>query len=253
MNFRNIKITFLVSATLYLNLQTQAHSAPAPLESDLSQKVVDPTASLTTFGIKYNHIEGFHGSGSESANLVQIQPVIPFEAFGVPNILRITATGTLDGPRGSGFNDIAVFNLFIINESWGRWGFGPVMDFIHDPVPGGDSFTAGPAIGAVLNQAKWTYGMFSQNFFGSNTELSSIQPVVAYQLGGGYSLSAGEAQFTYDWGSGQWVNLPVGLALNKVTEIHGQPIKLSVNPEYNFSDVYGTSQFTIRFGVSLIF
>jgi hypothetical protein len=250
MKLRITKISLLGLALLSPLLQAQASS---PKASDLSQKVVDPTASLMTFGFKYNHIDGFHGNSSESANLVQIQPVIPFQAFGVPNILRITATGTIDGPGRSGFNDVAVFNLFIINEAWGRWGFGPVMDFIHDPAPGGDSFTAGPAIGAVLNQGKWTYGAFNQNFIGSNTELSSIQPVIAYQLGDGYSLSAGEAQFTYDWRSRQWVNLPVGLALNKVMEVHGQPIKLSVNPEYNFSDVHGTAQFTIRFGVSLIF
>ena len=79
-----------------------------------------------TFGLKYNYIKGFRRNSSEFANLLQFQPVIPFEAFGVPNILRITATGTIDRPGGFGFNDVAVFNLFVINERWGRWGFRPV-------------------------------------------------------------------------------------------------------------------------------
>ncbi len=253
MKFRLTTISLLVGISLAPLAHAQTPSAPGPDQSDLSSKVVDPTASLMTLGFKWNHVSGFHGNSDESANQLQIQPAIPYEAFGVSNILRITATGTIDGPRGSGFNDVAIFNLFVINESWGRWGFGPVVDFIHNPLPGGDNFTAGPAIGAVLSHEKWTYGIFNQNFIGSNTELSSIQPVLAYQLGNGYSLSAGDAQITYDWNSSQWVNLPVGVALNKVTTIHGQPLKLSINPEYNFRDVPGTSQFTLRFGVSLIF
>lgn len=253
MSLRIKTLSILTGCLLPPLLHAQTTSPNGSDQSDLSNKVVDPTASLMTLGFKLNHTAGFHGNSDESANQLQIQPAIPYQAFGVSNILRITATGTIDGPRGSGFNDVAIFNLFVINETWGRWGFGPVVDFIHDPLPGGDHFTAGPAIGAVLSHEKWTYGIFNQNFIGSNTELSSIQPVLAYQLGNGYSLSAGDAQITYDWKSSQWVNLPVGVALNKVATIHGQPLKLSINPEYNFSDVRGTPQFTVRLGVAMIF
>jgi hypothetical protein len=246
-------IPLLLLVLLQPPLQAQTARPAAPDANDLSRKVVDPTASLKTFGFRFIHVDGYYGNGDESANQVQFQPVIPFEAFGVSNILRITATQTLDGPRDSGFNDVSIFNLFIISEDWGRWGFGPVVDFISERPPGGDSFTAGPALGAVLTQGKWTYGIFNQNFIGSETELSSLQPVIGYQLGNGYSLSAGDAQFTYDWKSGQWVNLPLGASLNKVTEVGGLPIKLSINPEYNFRDLEGTGQFTVRFGLSLIF
>jgi len=248
-------LTATLSVLILIPSALHAQTAPpaGPDNNELSRKVVDPTASLMTLGFRLIHVDGYHGNEDESANLVQVQPVIPFEAFGVPNILRITATSTLDGPGDTGFNDVSIFNLFVINESWGRWAFGPVVDFISERPPGGDSFTAGPAIGAVLSKGKWTYGIFNQNFIGSETELSSLQPVIGYQLGNGYSLSAGDAQFTYDWKGGQWVNLPLGVSLNKVTEISGQPLKLSINPEYNFRDIQGTSQFTLRFGLSLIF
>lgn len=253
MKLRFPTIPLLLLVLLQPLLHAQTPSPAGPDNNDLSRKVVDPTASLKTFGFRFIHVDGYHGNEDESANLVQFQPVIPFEAFGVPNILRITATGTLDGPGDSGFNDVSIFNLFVINESWGRWAFGPVVDLISERPPGGDSFTAGPAIGAVLSKGKWTYGIFNQNFFGSETELSSLQPVIGYQLGNGYSLSAGDAQFTYDWKGGQWVNLPLGVSLNKVTEISGQSLKLSINPEYNFRDIDGASKFTLRFGLSLIF
>lgn len=248
-----LTIKLFVLALLPSALHAQTDPLEGPDNNDLSRKVVDPTASLMTFGFRLNHVEGYHGNEDESANLVQLQPVIPFEAFGVPNILRVTATSTLDGPGDSGFNDVAIFNLVVINESWGRWAFGPVVDFISERPSGGDSFTAGPAIGAVLTEGKWTYGIFNQNFIGNETELSSLQPVIGYQLGNGYSLSAGDAQFTYDWKSGQWVNLPLGVSLNKVTDVGGRPIKLSINPEYNFRDLEGASRFTVRLGVSLIF
>lgn len=253
MPFQLTTLSLLVGALLAPLAHAQTPSAPDSDQGDLSRQVVDPTASLMTLGLKLNHIDRFRGLGNESASQIQLQPVIPFEGFGVPNILRITGTYNLDGPRGSGLNDIALFNLFVINEPWGRWGFGPVMDFINDPLPGGDDFTVGPAIGAVLGQGKWTYGIFNQNFFGSNTGLSSIQPVLAYQLGDGYSLSAGDSQITYDWERSEWVNLPLGVALNKVTQVGGQPMKLSINPEYNFRDIQGSSEFTLRFGLSFIF
>ncbi len=253
MNTRFLTTPLFVLALLPSALQAQTAPPAGPDNSDLSRKVVDPTASLMTFGFRFIHVDGYHGNGDESANQIQFQPVIPFEAFGVPNILRITATSTLDGPGDSGFNDVSIFNLFVINESWGRWAFGPVVDFISERPPGGDSFTAGPAVGAVLSKGKWTYGIFNQNFIGSETELSSLQPVIGYQLGNGYSLSAGDAQFTYDWKGGQWVNLPLGVSLNKVMEVGGQPLKLSINPEYNFSDIESSSQFTVRCGLSLIF
>jgi len=255
---KTMKIHYTIISLLLLGLlpsllHAQTASLPGADSDALSRKVVNPTASLMTIGFRLNHIEGFYGNEDESATLIQFQPVIPFEFLGVPNILRITATSTLDGPGGSGFNDVALFNLFVIDKPWGRWAFGPVLDIINNPPPGGDNVTAGPAIGTVLSKKKWTYGVFNQNFFGSETALSSIQPVIGYQLGGGYSLSAGDAQFTYDWDSSQWVNLPVGVSLNKVMDVIGQPLKMSINPEYNFRDIEGAGQFTIRFGLSLIF
>lgn len=255
MNSSYFVIPGLVLAWALPPAAARAQTTPpaAPDRGELSRKIVDPTASLKTFGFRWNHTEGYHGNSGESANQIQFQPVIPFEAFGVPNILRLTATGTLDGPGDAGINDVSVFNLFVINESWGRWAFGPVLDFVIDPLPGGDRVTAGPAVGAVASQGKWTFGLFNQNFLGSDTRLSSLQPVVGYQLGGGYSLSAGDAQFTYDWNSGQWVNLPLGISLNKVSALGGVPVKYSINPEYNFREVRGTSQFTVRCGISLIF
>lgn len=36
-------------------------------------------------------------------------------------------------------------------------------------------------------------------------------------------------------------------------KVPGKLISLSINPEYNFRDLEGTGQFTVRFGLSLIF
>jgi hypothetical protein len=42
-------------------------------------------------------------------------------------------------------------------------------------------------------------GAFSQNLFAAHVGISQIHPVITYQLGHGWALSAGDAQFTYDW------------------------------------------------------
>jgi hypothetical protein len=103
-----------------------------------------------------------------------------------------------------------------------------------------------------MNRGPWTLGLFNQNLFGSSTAISSIQPVVAYQLGKGWALSSGEAQFTMDWKRGRLVNLPVGVALSKVGSIGGQAMKVSVNPEYNVLSVSGAPDFSIRATFTLL-
>lgn len=214
----------------------------------LAQKAADPTAPLMTFNFKYAAI-GLQDT-PQDVHALQFQPAIPFQAFGISNILRSTVTFETAGPAGARLADVTIFDLAVFDASWGRWGLGPVMQIRGGDTPG--PFSIGPAIGFVINKGRWTFGLFNQNLFGSSTAISSIQPVLAYQLGDGWALSSGDAQITMDWKRGRFVNLPLGGQLSKVTNLGSQPVKFSINPEYNVLSVSGAPDFSIRFGFTLL-
>jgi len=95
-------------------------------------------------------------------------------------------------------------------------------------------------------------GAFNQNLFGSGIAISQLQPIIAYQLGHGWAVSAGDLQFTYDWNAGRFLSFPIGAQIGVVTPVAGQPFRFSLNPQYNFADVTGTERFKVVLTVALL-
>jgi hypothetical protein len=111
----------------------------------------------------------------------------------------------------------------------------------------------GPAIGAVKPVSKrLLVGAFNQNLFAAHTGISQIQPVITYQLGHGWALSAGDAQFTYDWERDEWTHVPLGIQIGVVRVVAKQPFRFSVNPQWNFKNITGTVKLRVVFGITLL-
>ena len=200
-------------------------------------------------------VGGYHGTQPElddTRSELKLQSAIPFDVFAQPNILRITLPYQLDGRGDEGLGDVSIFDLVVIPEARGRWGVGPVVTLATaDAAP--DDIVAGPAIGGVYQHSKkLSFGLFSQNVFGGDTGISQLQPIVAYQLGDGWSLSAGDLQFTYDWESDRWVNLPIGCQLGKVSMLSGQPVRYALNPQYNLKDDVGLEEWKVSVTFALL-
>jgi hypothetical protein len=106
----------------------------------------------------------------------------------------------------------------------------------------------------VVNLSKkLKVGLFSQNLLAGDTAISQLQPVLAYQLGNGWSLSAGDLQFIYDWEASQWLSAPVGFQLGKVTKFGSQPVRLAANPQYNLIDREGLNEWSLTFTFTALF
>ena len=180
-----------------------------------SSKATDPTASLMALNFQstWNNYHGDLPGNADDTWEFAFRPVIPFTFLEHPNIFRATIPFQTGGRGEEGFEAITLFDLFMTNESWGRWGIGPVMSFdTTGDAP--NEFVIGPAFGGVWKVNKQlSLGMFSQNVFASDTAVTQLQPVIAYQLGEGWSVSAGDLQITYDWEASRWVNLPVGIQI----------------------------------------
>ena len=80
-----------------------------------------------------------------------------------------------------------------------------------------------------------------------------IQPVIAWQLGDGWSLSAGDLQFSYDCENARWLSVPVGFQIGKVTKLSGQPARFAINPQYNLQNDRGLSEWSVVFTFPALF
>lgn len=233
-----------------------AASGSAEAGEDLASRAIDPTASLMALNFLGTYTGGFYGDSDglpDEAWSLTFRPAIPFTFLDHPNLLRLTIPYQLGGRGQEGFGPISVFDLFMFNHRWGRWGFGPLLNFdTTGDLP--DSFAAGPAVGGVVNVSKkLKVGLFSQNLLAGDTALSQIQPVIAYQLGNGWALSAGDLQFAYDWKASQWLSAPVGFQIGKVTRIGNQPVRFAVNPQYNLIDRKGLNEWSATFTFTALF
>jgi hypothetical protein len=231
--------------------------ARAADNDELSRQATDPTASLMALNFQTIWVADYHGAAvpgqDDQAWTLQFRPVIPFEALGHPNILRATIPYQLEGRGDDGFGPITLFDLVVFNEKWGRWGVGPVMSFdTTGDAP--DEFVIGPAVGGVWQvNKKLNVGLFTQNVFWSDTAVTQIQPVIAWQLGSGWSLSAGDLQITYDWEAGRWVNVPIGFQLGKVMKVGGLPSRFAINPQYNLKNDRGLTEWQVTFTYTALF
>jgi len=240
--------------TAFAQQSAPAATAPAPeaKERDLASQVVDPTAPLKTLTFQYKEVSSFHGiSGHQSEFDFKVS--VPFQAWGVGNIFKVTlpyVTGSKVGPAGLG--DTTLFDLAVLPQSWGRLGVGLVTSFGVDRQSGKDTFSFGPAIGAVLPRGKWTYGLFNQNLFSGDVTISQFQPILAYTFSPQVSVSMGDAQFVLDWKKSDFVQIPLGVQVNYITALKGQPIRLFINPQYNLRDRTGTSEWSTTIGLALI-
>lgn len=249
---------FLLSLIALLSVASasSAQDSTASSIDDLSAKATDPTASLMAFNFLGTYTGGFYGDAhglQDDAWSLTFRPVIPFDFLDHPNLLRLTMPYQLSGRGQEGFGPVSVFDLFMFNQSWGRWGLGPLLNFdTTGDLP--DEFAIGPAVGAVANLSKrLKIGLFSQNLFASGTALSQLQPVIAYQLGHGWSISAGDLQFAYDWKASQWISAPLGFQIGKVTKLGSQPVRFAVNPQYNLIDRDGLNEWSVAFTFTALF
>lgn len=197
-------------------------------DDDLAAKATDPTASLMSFQLNDWYTARFHGGGGWS-NQVVLRAATPFTLAGMSHILRITQGYAMSTPTGAtGLVDTGIFDLVTFNQRWGRWGAG-----ISATLPTGakghgtEKWTAGPALGFVDSSAKTlNWGLFAQSFFsfaGSDNapdvRLINLQPILAYQLGHGRSISLGNSALVYDFAKSRWTSRTTSINYSQVLSL----------------------------------
>jgi hypothetical protein len=230
-------------------------------DDDIASRAADPTRSplsLQFYDYYSPDVYGLPGS----MNQLVFRPVIPYKAFGVDNILRFTFTQTTRAPGGrTGFNDLQFLQLSIVERWGGRIAFGlsGSLPVGADPVTS-DRYTIGPSVGYVTGTASGiTYGALLQSFFSVGGPSSAadvaqvnIQPVLAFPLGAGRTLSLGSSGVLYDLERGRWASIVPSLQYSWMTKLGGVNLRPQAEVSYELRDLTGNPKTTLRFGVQVL-
>jgi len=226
----------------------------------LDQAASDPTASLMSVQVQNLYSGDYHQLDDESSNTVQLRSAIPFQAFGLNNIARMTLPVVTDSPSGSGVGDMTVFDLVAFDQAWGRWGAGAVMLVpIGTDGLSADKWAIGPAIGFTARQPRLLWGLFNQNLFSfagsgqQDVNVSILQPIFNYSLPDKWSVGASEMNLVYDWERDDWTALPLGVKLAKLVKFGQLPVQFVGSYEHNFADDYVAPAWTFNFTVKFLF
>lgn len=266
--FRAVSIAITVALTV-LVAAAQAQQAAAPVQpqrpggQSLDQAANDPTASLMSVQIQNLYSGSYHKLEREDSNTILLRPAVPFKTGDLNHIARATVPIVTGSPSGkTGLGDSVLFDLIVFNQSKGRWGVGPVMllPTATNNVLGAEKWALGPALGFVLQEQGFIWGLFSQNLFSfagngnrDDVRLSILQPIVNVSLPDKWSVGSSEMNLTYDWEKGGLANLPLGLKVNKLHKIGSVPVQFSGSYEYNFADRYVVPEWTVNFAVKFLF
>jgi hypothetical protein len=231
----------------------RAHAQPS---GDLSSKVTDPTALLSTITLQNKYIASHWGTDGD-ANELSPQAALSSHLWGKGNILRLVVpylSHALE-PDDQGLGDVTLLDLVILPQKWGNIAVGPLVSLSRNRGSDVDTFSIGPSIGAVLKRGKWTYGVFNQNLFsfGGDTSISQLQPILAYTINRTMSVSLGDMQLIVDWNrGGKLTSLPLSGQFNYIAHVRAQAIRLFTNPQFSVIDDQGQRKFALTVGFALI-
>lgn len=260
---RSLALTVLLAWLLFFAPGASLAEEPAEGGQALDQAANDPTASLMSVQIQDIYSGNYHNLNDESGNTLLLRSAIPFQTGPLNHIARATLPVVTDSPSGkSGLSDLVLFDLIVFNESWGRWGIGPVMLFptaTSDQL-GTEKWAIGPAAGFVARSQKLMWGVFNQNLFsfaGKNdredVNVSIIQPIISYSLPDQWSIGTSEMNITYDWEKDDWTALPLGIKLSKLVKFGSLPVQFSSACEYNFAKDYVAPEWIVNFTLKFLF
>ena len=247
-------------------------------EADLAKAAQNPVASMISVPFQNNTFFGV-GAHDDTANVLNIQPVVPIKLGNWNIINRVIAplvalpdfTSGLDVlpqgvARGSefGLGDIN-YTAFFSPAKSGKfiWGVGPsitVPTATSDRL-GSQKWSVGPSVVALVTPGPWVVGALVRQLWSvagssgrQDVNQTLIQPFINYNLPNGWFLSSAPI-ITANWQSGsgnRWL-VPLGGGIGKLLKIGPQPVQLALQAYDNVARPAGAPQWSLRFTVSLLF
>ena len=255
-----------------------ASAAHAQEQADLAKAAQNPVAAMISLPFQNNTLFGV-GPDDGTANVLNIQPVIPF-TVGDWNIINRTITPLIYLPDVTaglpelpeGVNRGSTFGLGDINTSFYFspakpgpiiWGIGPSLTIptATDNMIGSEKWSAGPAAVALAQPGPWVVGSLVRQLWsfagdGDRRDVSQllIQPFVNYNMNAGWYLVSAPI-ITANWkaGSDDTWTVPLGGGFGRIFKIGKQPINAQAQGFYNVAHAQFGPEWTMRFQLQFLF
>lgn len=240
-------LCFAVLGCGSLHAQQSVESLAAAAQNPVAAMYSLPFQNNTYFGAGPHH--------DQSANVLNIQPVLPF-TVGDWNIISRTIVPLIALPSiTSGLEDITTaapssndpFGLGDINQTFYFspaapspfiWGIGPSFNLptATDHVLGSGKFSIGPSAVGLVTPKPWVIGLLARQLFSvagpngrEDVNQTLLQPFINYNIPGGCYLTSSPI-ITSNWSapSAQRWSVPIGGGIGKIFAIGGQPFNASV-------------------------
>lgn len=248
-------------------------------EDQLRKAAQNPVASMISLPFQNNTLFGV-GPDDDTANVLNIQPVIPFKLNEDWNLISRTivpllyvpdlVSGLPELPAGIsggdtfGMGDINT-TLFVSPAKRGMaiWGFGPSLNIptATDEILGTRKWSAGPSAVILFMPKPWVFGALARQLvsFAGNDDRSDvsqflIQPFANYNLPGGwYLVSSPVIAANWEAAGGQKWTVPIGGGVGRLLKLSKLPTNTSVQAFYNVEHPTFGPDWAFRFQVQFLF
>jgi hypothetical protein len=259
---------------LALAASSVACSTPASAEDQsteaLAKAAQNPVADMISVPFQNNtnfRTGPYHGT----ADVLNIQPVVPFHLNEDWNIITRTIVPVMGMPRMSptepsafGLGDINP-TVFLSPSKPGDiiWGVGPTMSApsATDKILGTGKWSAGPAVVALVMPGHWVIGALVNNMwsFAGDYDRKRVSQLTAqyfvnYNLPEGWYLTSSPI-ITANWVArpGQQWTVPFGGGFGRVFRIERQPLNFQIAAYYNAVRPSEASKWQLRAQLSFLF
>ncbi len=255
-----------------------ALAGPSLANDDLATAAQNPVADMVSLPFQNNTYFGV-GPDEDTANVLSIQPVMPF-ALGdwnlitrtivpivyLPSVADSLPNSTDDIDRGDkfGLGDINLTAFLSPADSGSlTWDVGPSLTAASATSDrlGSEKWSAGPSAVALSIDPPWVYGALVRqlwSFTGSDDRNSVnqflAQPFVNYNLPEGWYL-VGSPIITANWdadSSERW-SVPVGGGAGRVFKIGEQAVNLQAQSFYNVESPENGADWSLRLQFTFLF
>ena len=217
---------------------------------DLAKQTQNPVADLISLPFQ-NNINFNLGPHDRTQNILNIQPVVPFNLTQKWNLITRTIAPVIYQPDITqssggefGLGDINM-TFFLSPRKAGKvvWGVGPIISLptATDKTLGTDKWSAGPSIVALTMPGPWVIGFLANNIwsFAGDDDRDDVnqflfQYFVNYNFQGGWYLSSSPIN-TANWEAddGNKWTVPIGGGGGKLFRVGKQPINFQTQAFYN--------------------
>ena len=240
-------------------------------KEELAKAAQNPVADMISLPLQ-NNTNFAYGPGDDIQNVLNIQPVVPFQLNENWNLITRTIAPLIYQPEvveGAGdefgLGDINS-TAFISPKNPTKgiiWGVGPIFVFptATDEKLGSEKWSIGPSAVALTIQGPWLFGALINNVWSfagdddrDDVNAMLIQPFLNYNLPDGWYLSSSPI-ITANWeadSDNTWL-VPVGGGVGKIFRIGNQPMNAQMQAFYNVEKPEVVGDWTLRFQLQFLF